>query len=99
MGVSRLGGGPASTRRALHLGLGQGDCAVPICGQLARRMLAVAHMGDLLNYEDAERDPVCSVCGRSIPRTEVGARLDDCLVHARCLAEGLAMDAPCEPAP
>jgi hypothetical protein len=49
------------------------------------------------NYLDADGLPICMVCGHNIRPADFAARVDDCLVHGRCLREAFAEPEPCEP--
>ena len=49
------------------------------------------------NYLDADGLPICMVCGHNIRPAEFAARVEDCLIHGRCLREALVVPEPCEP--
>jgi hypothetical protein len=47
------------------------------------------------NYLDADGLPICLQCGHGMRPAEHAVRVDDCLVHGRCLREALAIPDPC----
>jgi hypothetical protein len=51
----------------------------------------------LLNYLDKEGAPVCPTCGRPILSHDAAMRIDDCMIHARCVTEARLTEEPCEP--
>jgi hypothetical protein len=53
-------------------------------------------MSGLRNYLDANGDPICLICGGAIGFTDSVARVDDCMVHVRCLPEARTIKEPCE---
>jgi hypothetical protein len=66
---------------------------------MARGVLMSVSVVDLRNYLDANGDPICLICGRAILLNESVARLDDCMVHVRCMRDVQAAPQPCEPQP
>ena len=51
----------------------------------------------LLNYLDQEGAPICPTCGRAIRPHDAVMRIDDCMIHARCVTEARMAEEPCEP--